>query len=138
MVLVVLSIAMIISIPRISTSSIFTSHGRGLVERVVTDVRRTRMMAISSASENPKGYALYATSTGYEIRSLGTSIDVINTANQYFEWPSYVTCHPASIQFGPLGNLLPTSDQQMNIRVENDSYVITVIPSTGRATWTKM
>lgn len=138
MVLVVISIITTISIPRISSSAIFKSHGQGVVGKLVTDVRRTRMMAISSASENPKGYALYVTSTGYQITSVGNPLDTINTANHNIEWPSHVTCHSATFQFGPLGNLLPTSNQQLNIRVGNDSYLITVIPSTGMVTWTRM
>ena len=99
--------------------------------KMVTDLRRTRSRAISDAADNTAGYSLKMTGsspyTGYEIKNLDTE----ETVDSHII-ASVVSCTGGDeFKFGPLGNLLSGSDNELTVTAEGNSFIITIISATG-------
>jgi type II secretory pathway pseudopilin PulG len=97
----------------------------------VTDLRRTRMLAISEAASNSAGFALNMTGsspyTGYEIRNLDTS-EIVDS----FEIDSRINCTGGvNFNFGPLGNLITGSDSELVISASGKTCTISIVTATG-------
>jgi len=130
LMLIVLFIGIIalIAVPRLNFAVITKQKTKAAARRIVTDLRRTRSLAISNAADNTSGFALNTTSTtSYEIENLDNSATV---DSHTFDSQLSIT-DGATFQFGPLGNLLTGSDTQLNVAGSSKSFTITVIPATG-------
>ncbi|MBN2590284.1 MAG: hypothetical protein JXA96_10515 [Sedimentisphaerales bacterium] len=130
-VVIFLGIIAAIAVPRFNFSITSKQQADALAWKIVTDLRRTRMLAISNAAENSVGFALDTTGsspyTGYEIRNLNTS-EIIET----FTIDSNISCTGGeNFQFGPLGNLLTGSNSQLVVSSSGKTCTISIIPATG-------
>ena len=112
-----LSIFAAITVPKMTFFIISKQKAETFANKVVTDLRRTRRLAISDAATNTDGYELNMTGvgpyTGYEIVNLKTSTTITNGT---FSIDSDISCDGgASFQFGPLGNRKPGSGTQLTV-----------------------
>ena len=130
-VVVFLGIFAAISVPRLNLSIISKQKADCQARKIVTDLRRTRTLAISDAANNTNGFALKMTGTApysaYEIVNLDTEATVDSqTLN------SAVSCTGgANFGFGPLGNLLSGSDTELAVSTQGKTFTISIIPATG-------
>jgi len=121
------------AVPRLGFTALRRKQADTVAKKIVTDLRRTRRLAISDAANNTDGFALNMTGgspyTGYEIENLSTSTIITNGT---FSIDSAISCTGgANFQFGPLGNLKAGSDTQLTISAEEKTFTITVIEATG-------
>ena len=120
-----------VAVPKLNFSAIFKQEADCLARKIVTDLRRTRSLAISYAANNTDGYALNMTGsspyTGYEIKNLDTEETVdLHTID------SGVTCTGGDeFQFGPLGNLLSGSGTELTVSASGKTFTITITSATG-------
>lgn len=130
-VVVFLGIFAAISVPRLNLSIISKQKADCQARKIITDLRRTRTLAISDAANNTNGFALKMTGTApysaYEIVNLDTEATVdSHTLN------SAVSCTGgANFGFGPLGNLLSGSDTELAVSAQGKTFTISIIPATG-------
>ena len=122
-----------ITVPRFNFATISRKKADCQARKIVTDLRRTRRLAISDAATNTDGYALNMTGagpyTGYEIVNLNTSTTITNGT---FSIDSAISCTGgANFQFGPLGNLKTGSDTQLTVSAEGKTFTITITSATG-------
>ena len=130
-VVIFLGIIAVIAVPKLNFFVTSQQGAEATAWKIVTDLRRTRMLAISEAAANSAGFVLNMTGSSpyinYEIRNLETSETV-----ESFTIESVVNCTGgANFQFGPLGNLLPGSDNQLVISSSGKSYNISIVTATG-------
>lgn len=118
-----------IAVPRINFGIITKQKAETVAKKIVTDLRRTRSLAISDAASNTDGYELNMLGsepyTGYEIRNSDTDA-VIDTHTI----PSDLKCTGGSkFEFGPMGNL---TGGDTSLTVDGGrSFTITLIQATG-------
>jgi len=131
LVVVFLSILMAISVPRLNFAIISKQKADGQARKIVTDLRRTRTLAISDAANNSSGFALNmfgsAPYTAYEI----INIDTATTVDSHTINPAVSCTGGANFKFGPLGNLLSASDTELNVSAQGKTFTITIVPTTG-------
>ncbi|HUT29881.1 MAG TPA: hypothetical protein VMX13_08825 [Sedimentisphaerales bacterium] len=132
-IIVVTFIAVIaaIAVPRLNFAVISKQRAECAARKIVTDLHRTRQLAITHAATNPAGYALNMLGavpySSYEIVRLD-SVDTVDS----LAIESRVTCEGGvTFEFGPLGNLEPGSDTQMTVSAEGKTFTITIVPATG-------
>lgn len=130
-VVVFLGIVAAIAVPKLNFSVTSKQQAESTAWKIVTDLRRTRMLSISSAAANRTGFAVNITGsspyTGYEIRNLDTS-EIVDS----FTIETNISCTGGtSFQFGPLGNLLAGSDNQLVISASGKTCTISITPATG-------
>lgn len=121
------------AVPRLGFTALRRKQADTVAKKIITDLRRTRRLAISDAANNTDGFALNMTGgspyTGYEIENLSTS--TVITAGT-FSIDSAISCTGGTnFQFGPLGNLKDGSDSQLTVEAEDKTFTITVISATG-------
>jgi Tfp pilus assembly protein FimT len=133
LILIVLFVGILafIVVPRMNLSAISKQKADTTARKIVTDLRRTRRLAISDAANNTAGFALKMTGsspyTGYEIENLDTA----ETVDSY-TIDSAITCTGGSeFNFGPLGNLLTGSDTQLSVSASGKTFTITITSATG-------
>jgi len=122
-----------ITVPKMTFFIISKQKAETFANKVVTDLRRTRRLAISDAATNTDGYGLNMTGgspyTGYEIVNLKTSTTITNGT---FSIDSDISCTGgANFQFGPLGNLKTGSGTQLTVAAGEKTFTITITSATG-------
>ena len=130
-VVMFLGIFAAVAVPRFNFSAITKQKASPVAQKITTDLRRARSMAISDAADNTSGYALNMLGASpfasYEIENLNTTTTVDTLTID-----SAISCTGGSLfQFGPLGNLLGGSDTTLTVAGQGRSYTITVISATG-------
>ena len=130
-VVMFLGIIAAIAVPRFNYSVTSKMQADTLARKFITDLRRTRNLAISNAAVNTEGFALNMTGTspysGYEIQNLDT-LEIEDSHNI----DSDINCTGgAQFKYGPLGNLLTGSDSQLVISASGKTFTISIIPATG-------
>jgi Tfp pilus assembly protein FimT len=132
-IIVVLFIGILtaIAVPRFSFSVIFKKNADTTSRKLVTDLRRTRRLAIADAANNQDGYKLQMTGSSpygsYDISNLNTAATVdTHTIDEKIDCTG-----GAKFEFGPLGNLFGSSDTQVVVSSNGKTFTITVIPATG-------
>lgn len=130
-IIVFIGIIAAIAVPRLNYSAASGLKADALAGKIVTDLRRSRRLAISNAALNPSGFSL--TMTGgepyarYEIKNLQTSETIDSHSID-----SNISCTGGeAFQFGPLGNLKASSDTQLVISNSDKTFTITITPATG-------
>jgi len=123
-----------IAIPRLNFAALHHKQAHAIAKKIITDLRRTRTLAISKAANNPAGYRLQMVGsspyTSYQIVDANSSGTVVDS--QTIDSP--VSCTGGSqFGFGPLGNLLTGSGTTLSVSSEGKTYTITVITGTGIA-----
>jgi len=128
-----LGILAAISVPKMTSFIISKQKAETFANKIVTDLRRTRRLAISDAATNTDGYEVNMTGsgpyTGYEIINLKTSTTITNGT---FSIDSDISCNGgANFQFGPLGNLKTGSGTQLTVTDGEKTFTITITSATG-------
>ena len=81
-VAIFLGIFAAVAVPRINFAIISKQQADTVARKIVTDLRRTRTLAISDAADNTEGFELDMTGTspysGYEIKNIDTA-EVVDT-----------------------------------------------------------
>jgi len=131
----VISILACVAVPRLNLGAVWGARADAAVQRLVTDLRHTRALAITHAARNPAGFALVTQSTGP-----GHSYRIINRGDRAVATtctlPPGVQCGGARrFEFGPLGNLQNGSDTRLSIQTEGKAYLIEIAPATGAVEW---
>ena len=130
-VMIFLGVIAAIAVPRLNYSTITKQKADTVAWKIVTDLRRTRSLAISNAAENTAGFAMNMTGSspysGYEIQNLDTSAIVDSHSID-----SNINCTGSSqFKFGPLGNLLTGSGNQLIVSASGKTFTITLTTATG-------
>lgn len=131
-VVLILGAFAFIAIPRLNFTALHHEQASTIAKQIVTDLRRTRTLAISYAANNTKGYNLQMVGsspyTSYQIVDANSGVTVATLAIS-----SPISCTGGSLfQFGPLGNLLSgSSTTPITVSSETKTYTITVISATG-------
>lgn len=131
LVVLFLGILAAIAIPRLSLSASSKQKADCLAKKIVTDLRRTRRLAISNAATNTAGFKLNMTSsspyTGYRI----VNADSGETVDSQTIDPAVSCTGGDEFKFGPLGNLLSGSDTQLTISADGKTFTIDITSATG-------
>lgn len=132
-IVVIVAALTFMAVPRLGFTALRRKQADTVAKKIITDLRRTRRLAISDAANNTDGFALNMTGsspyTGYEIEDLSTSTIITNGT---FSIDSAISCTGgANFQFGPLGNLKDGSATQLTVEAEEKTFTITVISATG-------
>ena len=130
MIATIVGIMLYIAVPRLKFDTLGKYKADTIARKMVTDIRRTRSLAISDAAINSQGFELSNTSSprGYRIVNLSTSAVVDShtiDSDIGVSWGGY-----AGFAFGPLGNQLRATNS-LTISAEGRNFVITVVQSTG-------
>ncbi|MGA2679939.1 MAG: prepilin-type N-terminal cleavage/methylation domain-containing protein [Sedimentisphaerales bacterium] len=131
-VVAILGAFVFIAIPRLNFAALYHKQADTVAKQIITDLRRTRTLAISHAANNTKGYNLQMLGpspyTSYNIVDVnsGSAVDTLTIG-------SPVSCTGGSIfKFGPLGNLLTgSSATPITVSSKGRTYTITIISATG-------
>jgi type II secretory pathway pseudopilin PulG len=127
-IVVMLAAVAFIAIPRLRFTALYRKQADTVARKIVTDLRRTRQLAISNAATDPNGFALNRTGLTYQIvDGNGTPIP-----NGTFSIDPKITCSDGTIfQFGPLGNLKTGSHSQLAVSADEKTFTISITPATG-------
>lgn len=131
-VVMFLGIFAAIAVPRLNFDIILKQKADTVARKIVTDLRRTRELAISDAADNSKGYELkmadFVPYTAYEIENMNTyeTVDSHTIDNVTISSPEGYR-----FQFGPLGELKSGSANELTISTGGRSFTITINPATG-------
>jgi len=131
LVVLFLGIMAAIAIPRLSLSTLSKQKADCLAQKVVTDLRRTRRLAISDAADNTAGFRMNMTGsspyTGYDIVDANSDETVDSQTID-----SSVSCTGGNeFRFGRQGNLLSGSATQLVISAGGKTFTIDVTSATG-------
>ena len=131
LVVVFVGIFAAIAIPRINFAIISEQEIDTVAKKIVTDLRRTRVLAITDAANNSDGFILDMTGsgpyTGYEIINDDTGAVV----DRHTFGPDIACDGNGKFEFGPLGNLVTGSGTVLKIAAGDRSFVIDIISATG-------
>ncbi len=130
-VMLFVAVMAIVAVPRLQFGTLHRQQADTVAKGLVTDLRLTRALAIGNAATNVAGFGLSMTGaepySGYNITDLDT-----NGIVESFTIDPIIQCTGGSdFQFGPLGNLLAGSDNQIIISSSGRSFTINVISATG-------
>jgi Tfp pilus assembly protein FimT len=133
LVVLFLGIVMVIAVPRLSSAGSSRQKADGLAKKLTTDLRRTRMLAISNAATNTTGFTLEMAGlspySGYQIidDSNSTVVD-----SQTIDPQVSVSCAGSNLfSFGPLGNVLSGSGVQITVSASGKTLTINITSATG-------
>ena len=134
-VVLVLSILACVAVPRLNFGAVWGARADALVERLAMDLRHTRALAITHAGRSPEGFALAM--DGSEPYDSYQIIDEHGPAAvTTCTIPAGVRCSGGRrFEFGPLGNLQTGSDTRLQIRTQDKTYLLEIVPATGAVTW---
>lgn len=153
-----------IAIPRLNFAGVKKKGAELTAYKFLSELRRTRALAIANAASNPKGFGIWINPTG----AMAPDEPVVYTAGLLAFGSSntakrsrtvYYTCEIKNLMtgaivdsqnvydnvdigggtqfsFGPLGNLT-SGDTSLTISLDNVSFVINITGATGSMTCTK-
>lgn len=126
-----------ICIPRFNFAAVTNQKTGCLVSNIVTDLRRTRTLAMSNAANNTAGFVLNIVGSSgnfsYEIVNLDTG----TTVDSYTIDADIDCTGGRQFEFAPSGNLLGGSDSELNVAGGETSFTVTVVPVTGMVRYTE-
>ena len=132
-VVAIVGIFAAIAVPRLQFGAVRVKAADGVARKLVTDLRRSRSMALRDAVSNTAGYQVVMTGsspyTGYDIEDLSDSSTVDS-----FTFPANVTVTcPGNthFDFGPLGNLKSGSGTQIIVSANGKTFTLTITSATG-------
>ena len=127
-VVMILGALAFIAIPRLNFAALHHKQANAIAKKIVTDLRRTRTLAISKAATNTTGFTLSISGSNYQIIDDSNSVTVDSQTID-----SHITCGGGTVfRFGPLGNLRAGATP-ITVSSEGKTYTITVITGTGIA-----
>jgi len=129
----IIAVMAMVAVPRFSYGIVSKTKAKAAAYRLVTDLRRTRSLAIQDAATNKKGYSLSMTGsapyTGYQIENEDTKQTVDSC--QFTSGVTATIQGPNKFTFEPLGNLKPGSGSQITVIAGDGRYTISFVASTG-------
>jgi len=122
-----------IAVPRLNFAIISKQKADTFARKIVTDLRLTRRLAISDATNNTKGFELKMVGSPpyntYEIENVDTQATV---ASHTLDSGVSISCSTGiRFIFGPLGNLESGSGTGLTVSAEGKSFTITINSATG-------
>ncbi len=133
-VVIFLSAMAAIAVPRINFKGIHRRKAETQAFKIITDLRRTRTLAISNAASNPDGYQLKFNLKkndpySYDIIELHTD-QVIDSHE--IDTDVTVKCKGnGEYTFGTLGNIVKNAGKEITVTAQSKEFTIT--PETGGA-----
>jgi len=129
-IVIVVGVLAVIAMPRLDFSVISKQSAEVAARRIVTDLRRTRRLAISHAAR-ASGFKLVMTGsapyTGYEIISSPPE-EVLDS----YSLDPVVSCAGGNLfQFGPKGELSENSSTWLTVSSKGKRYIIRITRATG-------
>jgi Tfp pilus assembly protein PilE len=127
LIVLFLGILAAIAVPRLQFATLHRKQADAGARKIVTDLRRTRTLAISNAVTHPDGYMLKVTgSSSYEIDIIdGSIVDTLTI-------DSTISCTGGTeFRFGCLGTLQSGSGTQLTVAADGKTFTITIISATG-------
>src|SRR4030065_1763134 len=114
--------------PRLQFPTLYRKQADTVARKIVTDLRRTRQLAITNAVTNSNGYALSITGLTYQIvDGNGTPIP-----NGTFSIDPQISCSGGTnFRFGPLGNLTVSDSNQLTVSADGKNFTISITSATG-------
>jgi Tfp pilus assembly protein FimT len=132
-IVLIVGVMALIAVPRLNFSAVSKMKSETVARKIVTDLRRTRMMAISDAANNTNGYSLLMTGpspyTGYQIKNLNT-LAIVDTQT-IAAGVNCTTTGGSEFKFGPLGNMLSGSGTQITVSGSGKISTIDITSATG-------
>jgi Tfp pilus assembly protein FimT len=127
-IVAMLGIVAFIVVPRLQFPTLYRKQVDTVARKIITDLRRTRQLAISNAAIDPNGYALSISGLTYQIvDGNGTPIP-----NGTFSIDPKISCSGGTnFRFGPLGNLTVYDSNQLTVSAEGKSFTISITTATG-------
>lgn len=130
-VVIFIGILVAISVPRVNFAIISKQKADTVSQKIVTDLRRTRRLAIANAATNSKGFSLKMTGSkpydGYEVRDLQSKVVVDS-----HKIDSRIACKgDKEFKFGPMGNLIKKSGTKLDVSSQGRKFTITIVRATG-------
>jgi Tfp pilus assembly protein FimT len=120
-----------IAIPRMKSGLIDRYKSQTLAQKIVADLWLARNMAITDASRNTSGFAVQMEGSppyrSYKVANLSTG----QTVSSFSIDPKVSCSGGAQFKFGPLGNLLTGSGNQLVVSGGGKICTINVIGATG-------
>ena len=130
LIVLFLGIFAAIAVPRLQFATLHGKQADTVARKIVTDLRRTRTLAISNAAKNTAGFRLQMVGSppysGYQIvdANSGSVVDSQTIDSQ-------ISCAGDNqFNFGRLGNLTGSSGQ-LTVAAGGKTFTITVISATG-------
>jgi Tfp pilus assembly protein FimT len=127
-VVLILGALTFIAVPRLNFGVLYRKQAHTVAKQIVTDLRRTRTLAIVNAANNTTGFTLSISGSSYQIIDDSNSVTVDSETID-----PHISCGGGTtFSFGPLGNLRATaSPLTVSDTAGTRTYTITVIPATG-------
>jgi prepilin-type N-terminal cleavage/methylation domain-containing protein len=126
-VVLILGALTFIAVPRLDFGAVRSQQAWTVAKTLVTDLRRTRTLAIVNAATNTTGFSLRRSGASYQIvdDSNSTTVDSLTI-------DSHITCGgDTQFLFGPLGNLRTGSGTGLTVSSQGKTYTISVVSATG-------
>jgi prepilin-type N-terminal cleavage/methylation domain-containing protein len=136
LIIVVIFVAIFaaVAVPRINFAKLSSQKADTFCRKLVTDLRRTRMMAISDAATNNKGFSLEMLGSepysGYRI----VNLDTMAVVEQHDIDSTLKVTGGDEFEFSPMGNQ-DGGDNSIIVTGSSRSYTITTISATGTVKW---
>jgi type II secretory pathway pseudopilin PulG len=131
LVVFLLGIMAFVAVPRLQFATLRRMQADTVAGGLAADLRLARALAVDHSATNVVGFGLSMTGaepySGYDIINLDTD-EIIES---YTIAPEIQCTGGSDFRFGPLGNLLSGSDNQIVVSAEGRSFTINVISGTG-------
>jgi Tfp pilus assembly protein FimT len=127
LIVLFLGIFAAIAVPRLQFATLHRKQADADARKIVTDLRRTRTLAISNAVTHSDGYMLEVTgSSSYQIGIInGPIVDTLTI-------DSTISCIDGTeFRFGPLGTPQPGSGTRLTVAANGKTFTITIVSATG-------
>lgn len=126
-----LAIFAAIAVPRFNFAGISKYKAEAVARKLVTDIRRTRQMAISDAANNNKGFELDIVGTSPFASYEMVNFDTHETIDSHTIDSDVTVTGDSKFRFGPQGNLTVPGHTEITVSAQGKSFTITVIVATG-------
>lgn len=123
-----------IAIPRINFAKLSSQKADTFSRKLVTDLRRTRMMAISDAATNSVGFRLLMMGAQPYSRYRIVNRDTLAVVEQHDIDPDLKVTGDSIFGFAPMGNQ-DGGGNSITVTGHSRSYTITTISATGTVKW---
>jgi Tfp pilus assembly protein PilE len=126
-VVLILGALTFIAVPRLNFGALRSRQAWTVAKTLVTDLRRTRTLAIVNAATNTTGFSLQISGSNYQI------IDDSNSATiDSLTIDSHISCAgDTQFLFGPLGSLRTGSGTGLTVSSDGKTYTISIVSATG-------
>ena len=142
MVVMFIGVFATIAVPRMSFSALFKKKADTAAMKIVTDLRRTRSLAITNAANYPQGFELQFKAvplpvfSTYEIVNSKTG-EVIDSHTTDSDVDVSFSGGSWMFQFEPLGNLKIGSGINLDVEADGHTFSIEIISATGMIEWSE-